>query len=74
MGNVHTCLLLHTEGRWLSRGKILTRIFELRDEVRAFFLEHNFELKDEFLDQIWLLKIAYLSEIFTKINVHNFTL
>ena len=46
MGSVHTSLLLHTEIRWLSRGKILTRIFELRDEVRAIFLEHNFELKD----------------------------
>ncbi|XP_050058667.1 zinc finger BED domain-containing protein 5-like [Aphis gossypii] len=74
MGSVHTSLLLHTEVRWLFRGKILTRIFELRDEVRAFFLEHNFELKDRFLDQMWLLKVAYLSDIFTKINELNFTL
>ncbi|KAL4154483.1 hypothetical protein QTP88_000346 [Uroleucon formosanum] len=37
------------------------------------FLEHNFELKDRFLDQIWLLKVAYLSDIFTLINELNFT-
>lgn len=34
-------------------------------------MEHNFELIDRFL---WLHKVVYLSDIFTKINELNFTL
>ncbi|XP_072381911.1 zinc finger BED domain-containing protein 5-like [Diabrotica undecimpunctata] len=37
----HEHLLIHTEVRWLSRGRILTRFFKPRDEVRV-------EMKDIF--------------------------
>ncbi|KAI6651788.1 SCAN domain-containing protein 3-like [Oopsacas minuta] len=36
MGANHTQLLLHTEVRWLSRGRVLTRLFEMRHEVCTF--------------------------------------
>ncbi|XP_037801371.1 protein FAM200B-like [Penaeus monodon] len=39
MGADHSHLLYHTEVRWLSRGRILTRVYELRMEIHIFLLE-----------------------------------
>ncbi|GBL98776.1 SCAN domain-containing protein 3 [Araneus ventricosus] len=36
MDSLHTTLLLHTEVRWISRGNVLKRLFELRHEVLIF--------------------------------------
>jgi len=41
MGSQYTHLLLHAEVRWLSRGKILTRLFTLHEEVKLFFQQKN---------------------------------
>lgn len=71
MGSEHSCLLLHTEVRWLSRGKILVRLFELRDEVRAFLMDSASQWRDQMSDEIWLYHLAYLSDIFTKLNDDN---
>ena len=34
----HTALLYHTQVRWLSKGNMLSRIFELREEVKLFLI------------------------------------
>ncbi|KAL1276972.1 hypothetical protein QQF64_023645 [Cirrhinus molitorella] len=65
MGSEHRQLLLHTEVRWLSHGKVLTRLFQLRDEVRTFFIDSKFELADRLCDFDWLCKLAYLADIFS---------
>lgn len=72
MGSEHEQLLIHTEVRWLSRGRILTRFFELRDEVRVFLLDTKYA---DFLTNFsWLCSTAYLADVFEHLNVLNLSL
>lgn len=73
MGSEHTKLLFHTEVRWLSRGKVLTRLFELCDEVKLFMHQMD-ELSDRMHDFQWLAKLAYLADIFSFLNTLNLAL
>ncbi|KAJ4932235.1 hypothetical protein JOQ06_010660 [Pogonophryne albipinna] len=73
-GSEHKQLLLHTDVRWLSRGKTLQRLFELRNEVRAFLSEHTHPLVAMFDDADWVARLGYLSDIFSKLNQLNLSL
>lgn len=68
MGSIHSSLLLHTTVRWLSRGKCLAILFEMRAEVRTFLIGRNFALGDRLCNEHWLIKLAYLIDIFNKVN------
>lgn len=61
----HSTLLFHTEVRYLSYGKVLTRLFELRHKIQVFFWKNRpFQLASKLHDCYWLQALAYLFDIF----------
>ncbi|GFV62233.1 zinc finger MYM-type protein 6 [Trichonephila clavipes] len=74
MGSTCDRLLLLTEVRWLSRGKILRRIFDLRNEVYTFLSEKKHRLVRYYINEVWLGKLSYLVDIFEKLNDLNLSL
>ncbi|KAJ8039477.1 SCAN domain-containing protein 3 [Holothuria leucospilota] len=49
----HT-LLYFAAVRWLSRGRALERVFDLREEVHTFLQEKNSDLAEHFVDEEFL--------------------
>ena len=75
LGFQYTHLLLHAEIRWLSRGKILTRLFVLREEIILFVQQQNNRKFQKLLsDDEWVAKVAYLADVFSLLNELNISL
>lgn len=71
MNAEHRHLLLYTEIRWLSRGRSLARVFELREPLQRFLSEKKSPLAAHFSDEEWVAKLAYLCDIFNLLNELN---
>lgn len=71
VGADYISLLMHTEVRWLSRGRMLTCLFSLREELCTFLSEKRPELADFFNDDKWLLQLSYLADIFSEVSELN---
>ena len=74
MGSDQQNLLFHSEVRWLSRGEVLKRLYELRKEVELFLIDKKSDLSHYFQDKKWDARLAYLSDIFSYINELNLKL
>ena len=69
----HIALLYHTQVRWLSKGNMLSRIFELRGEVKLLLVARQ---KHDVLlafggDGFFSTYLAYLTDIFEALNQLN---
>ena len=68
----HTSLLYHTQVRWLSKGNILSRIFELREEVKLVLLaKQKHDLLLAFGKDGFSTYLAYIVDIFEALNELN---
>lgn len=44
MDSEHNQLLFHSEVCWLFRGNVLFRLYEMRSEIRLFFIDRQSSL------------------------------
>ena len=61
-------LLYHVEVRWLSRRKVLKRVFQRRNEQSAFLSQERHPMAANFEDVFWLTKLSYLTIVFESRN------
>jgi len=59
-----------TEVRWLSCGKMLKRVFELKDAIQTF-MESKGTSVDEFMNEQWIEEFAFLVDITIHLNKLN---
>ena len=71
MGNEHKVLFFHTEVRWLSREKILTRMAKLKEEITIFLREYQSNFVDKLEDEVFIISLSYLADIFSHFNDLN---
>ena len=71
MENEHQVLLFHTESRWLSREKILTSTAKLKERIAIFLREYQSNFVDKFEDEVFILSLSYLADIFIHFNDLN---
>ena len=68
VGAEHSLLFYHTEGRWLSRGKVQNRVFELREEIYLSLSERNSKLAGNLKNDDFVAALAYLCDIFSHLT------
>ncbi len=70
MDSVHENLLFHKTVRWLSKGNVAKRVYELREEILVFLRRKGKDDLANELDSI-TIKLCYWVDIFSEINKIN---
>ncbi|XP_076320060.1 protein FAM200A-like [Tachypleus tridentatus] len=71
----HEVLLFYTAVRWLSKGNVINRVFEMKDEIKLFLeIQEKKDLVAQFEDEAWNKRVAYLADIFDQLNKLNLKL
>ena len=65
MDSTYETLLFHTSVGWLSKGNMLARVYDMREEVKRFLESHGKQdLLLSFTSEEFQLTLAYLVDIF----------
>ncbi|KAK3888080.1 hypothetical protein Pcinc_007870 [Petrolisthes cinctipes] len=59
---------------WLSRGKVVHRVIELRKAIQEFLEQKGSPFATKFTDKEWLARLCYLADIFAELNSGNLQL
>lgn len=71
LGAQHTSLIYYCNSRWLSKGNVLARVHELRNEFYTYLQTEAHNDAYNFINTDFLIKLAYLCDIFQKLNELN---
>ena len=67
-------LVYHSEVRWLSRGRVIDRVWKLREKLAVWFNGREDHSTHMIQNLFWLARLAYLVDIFGALNVLNIIL
>ena len=72
MNAEHLNLFYYTRVCWLSKGNVLARVFELREELQEFLnRQGKYELESFPEDNTFISQLSYLVDIFGQLNCLN---
>ena len=66
-------LLYYIEARWLSEGNVLSRLVFLKVEIISF-IDTEKGVFSFLKDDVWWLRVSFLSDLFDKLNEMNLSL
>lgn len=67
-------LVYHSEVRWLSRGRVIERVWKLRQNFVVWFNGREEDRANTLQNLFWLARLDYLVNIFGMLNMLNNTL